>query len=98
MTDSPSRALDEKTLGRPRAWGAYLEAPNRFAVRFAKLQAPQGLGRLLGSAEPLCREICQTPGTGCRTVADCSSTTPEQGITHGKLFLRLWVAFSPVRR
>jgi len=38
IANSPSRALDEKTLERPRAWGAYLGAPNRFAAGFAKLQ------------------------------------------------------------
>jgi len=32
MADSPSRALGKKALGRPRAWGAYLGAPNRFAA------------------------------------------------------------------
>ena len=38
VADSPSRALGKKAIGRPRAWGAYLEAPNRFAAGFAKLQ------------------------------------------------------------
>ncbi len=38
MADSPSWALGKKTLWRPRAWGATLEAPHRFAAGFAKLQ------------------------------------------------------------
>ena len=32
MADSPTRALGEKTLGRPRAWGAYLGVPNRISA------------------------------------------------------------------